>query len=150
MACSAYISIVFLYVIYIHWPSFDLRCESGTYIGPISSVGFFRLSQLAASCQCTLYFVCMIFKPLLKCRCTLYFVYMIFQQFPTTIKVNGTQQIHCDVNLISSFVVPDILLLVTYIYGVYCYRTLDVQDNLENLADMVSYILQCSFVHSYW
>ena len=47
------------------------------------------------------------------------------------------EEIYCDNNLISSFVIPDILLLATYIYGIYCYRTLDVQDNLENLADMV-------------
>ncbi|XP_065917764.1 uncharacterized protein [Dysidea avara] len=49
---------------------------------------------------------------------------------------NGTCEISCDKNMISIFVIPDILLLVTYIYGVYCYRTLDVQDNLEKLADM--------------
>ena len=70
-------------------------------------------------------------------------------QFPTIISDNETQsqEISCDDNLISTFVIPDILLLATYIYGVYCYRTLDVQDNLENLADMVGVTQHCHFVY---
>ena len=95
--------------------------------------------------NCTAHFFALILPHKVQCYvmfilwCKFYCIFLS-QQFPILKPDDNktTQEIRCGNNLISSFVIPDILLLATYIYGVYCYRTLDVQDNLENLADMVS------------
>lgn len=43
--------------------------------------------------------------------------------------------IRCDMNFVSTFVIPALLLLATYFYGIYLFW--GKQENLENLAEQV-------------
>ena len=53
--------------------------------------------------------------------------------------VNTTELIHCDINFVSTFVIPAILLLLTYIYGIYLFW--GKHEDLESLAGQVMSIL---------
>lgn len=49
---------------------------------------------------------------------------------------DGTDQlIRCDINFVSTFVIPDILLLITYVYGIYLFW--GKHEYLENLVGQV-------------
>ena len=47
--------------------------------------------------------------------------------------------IRCDINFVSTFVIPALLLLATYFYGIYLFW--GKQENLENLAEQVRNLL---------
>lgn len=45
------------------------------------------------------------------------------------------EMIRCDISFVSTFVIPAILILVTYIYGIYLFW--ERNEHLENLAGQV-------------
>ena len=45
------------------------------------------------------------------------------------------EMIRCDISFVSTFVIPAILILVTYIYGIYLFW--EKNEHLENLAGQV-------------
>lgn len=46
--------------------------------------------------------------------------------------------IRCDINFVSIFVIPALLLLATYIYGIYLFYGKQAREYLENLAGQVT------------
>ena len=59
-----------------------------------------------------------------------------------TLHPNHTYCINCERHLLTSYLIPDVLLLVAYVYSLYVFR-MALPEHLTTLMETVSFVLLC-------